>query len=245
MIELLAMVKRLINAAREAKGNKIISSFGLGLFYRTLGILLVPCIIRTGVSATFVTLTGGFIGVMAGFVFAGGSYPFLIIGTVLSQTCLLIDYTDGGVARARGEASNYGDWLDCIVDRVVDASVFFGLCWGHYRVYGQVEIWVWGFVAIALRTMIGAFTHITELYVPRSLAMIKSDLKSRGIQRLLKLGAFSRVNLYCLIAIFCLLDRVYLLMVIVSLYGGLFYFGSIAYLHDRVKAMAEAPKEVG
>lgn len=237
------MFKRLVSAAREARGNKIISSVGLGFFYRTLGIFIVPYILRTGVSATTVTLTGGAVGLAGALVLAGGTYPFLVIGTILIQICLFIDYTDGGVARARGEASNYGDWLDCIVDRVVDAGVFFGLCWGHYRTHGQVDVWVWGFAAIALRTMIGAFTHITELYVPRSLAMIKSDLQAGGLRRVLKWGAFSRVNLYFLIAVLCLLDQVYLLMVLVSLYGGLFYFGSIAYLHNRVKALAEAPKD--
>jgi len=239
------MWRRLVEAVQAARADPIISSAGLGFFYRTLGILLVPVILRTGVPATAVTLTGGAVGLLGALVLAGGSYPFLVAGAVLIQLGLLLDYTDGGVARARGEASNYGDWLDCIVDRAVDAAVFFGLCWGHYRTHGQVGVWAWGFAAIALRTMIGAFTHITELYVPRSLAMIKSDLRSGGWRRLIKWLSFSRVNLFFLITICCLLDRVYLLMVLVSLYGGLFYFGSIAYLHNRVKALAEAPKDAG
>lgn len=237
------MFTRLVNAAREAHENRIISSLGLGFFYRTLGILLVSFLVRVNVSATFLTIGGGIVGILAGLAFAAGTYPFVVIGTVLSQGCLLIDYTDGGVARARGEASNYGDWLDCIVDRVADSSIFFGLCWGHYAIHENVGIWIWGFVAITLRTMIGAFTHITELYVPRSLAMIKSDLKSDGVHRLMRWAAFSRVNMYFIMAILCLYDRVYLFMVIVSLYGGAFYFGSITYLHNRVKDMAESPKE--
>jgi len=239
------MWRRLVEAAGEARTDTIISSAGLGFFYRTLGILLVPVILRTGVPATAVTLTGGAAGLLGALVLAGGSYPFLVAGAVLIQLGLLLDYTDGGVARARGEASNYGDWLDCIVDRVVDAAVFFGLCWGHYRTHGQVGVWAWGFAAIALRTMIGAFTHITELYVPRSLAMIKSDLRGGGWRRPIKWVSFSRVNLFFLTTVCCLLDQVYLLMVLVSLYGGLFYFGSIAYLHNRVKTLAEAPKDAG
>ncbi|MDY6851551.1 MAG: hypothetical protein SV487_05690, partial [Thermodesulfobacteriota bacterium] len=71
------MFKRLAGAAREARDNKIISSTGLGFFYRTLGIFMVPYILRTGVPATAVTLTGGAAGLVGALVLAGGSYPFL------------------------------------------------------------------------------------------------------------------------------------------------------------------------
>ena len=239
------MFERVSNAIRETREGPSISNIGLGFIYRVLGILLVPSFLRLNITANVVTLIGGAVGLLGALAFAGGSYPFLVAGAILVQMCILIDFIDGGVARARGEASNYGDWLDLIVDRIVDTAVFFGLCWGYFRLNAHATIWIWGFVAISFRTLIGAFTHITALYVPESLAMVKSDLRGQGYRRILKWGAYNRINLHFLICLLCLFDRVYLLMIILSLYGALFYFGSIAFLHNRVKTMAGAPKDLG
>ena len=90
--------------------------------------LLAPIgrgLVRIGVTPNTVTLveTGGV--VISSLVF----YPLgeLYIGTLVVAFFALFDMLDGAVARASGETSAWGAFLDSTLDRLSDAAIFAGL----------------------------------------------------------------------------------------------------------------------
>lgn len=82
---------------------------------------------RLGVSPNAVTVVGT-VGVLIGclgFVVRGE----LLLGAVIVTLSMLTDMLDGAVARARGETSRFGAFLDSTMDRVADGAVFGSLAY--------------------------------------------------------------------------------------------------------------------
>ena len=80
-------------------------------------------VVRAGISANAVTLTGLALTMIAGYLIAIGQH--LAAGAML---CLggLLDGLDGSVARISGEQSPFGAFLDSIIDRFSESAAFFG-----------------------------------------------------------------------------------------------------------------------
>lgn len=80
---------------------------------------------RVGVGPNWVTLAGA-AGVVAS---ALTFYPRgeLLLGTVAVTFFVLFDMLDGAVARAHGDDSRWGAFLDSTLDRLSDAAIFSGL----------------------------------------------------------------------------------------------------------------------
>jgi len=68
-------------------------------------------------------------GVAGGFCYwAAGHTPwFYLGGAALITISGLLDCFDGIVARETGTASSFGDFLDHVLDRIVNMAIFFGL----------------------------------------------------------------------------------------------------------------------
>ena len=67
---------------------------------------------------------------------------------MLAQIASIIDGCDGEIARLKFQQSDYGGWLDAVLDRYADAFLLFGLTW-HLLQQGAGELaLVAGFLAI-------------------------------------------------------------------------------------------------
>ena len=91
---------------------------------------------------------------LAAGLFAFGGYPGLFLGGLLAQFASVIDGCDGEVARLKFQGSDYGGWLDAVLDRYGDAFLLFGLTWHAYSANpGPLNIFV-GFLAIICSFML-------------------------------------------------------------------------------------------
>jgi phosphatidylglycerophosphate synthase len=100
----------------------------LGLWVRDwLMWLITPVertLVRTGVSPDALNYVGGLLGLGAGIAYANGD---IAVGGWLVLLGGLADILDGRIARARGIGSNYGEFLDSMVDRFAEMFAFMGL----------------------------------------------------------------------------------------------------------------------
>lgn len=88
--------------------------------------LPVAILRRLGVTPNMLTAAGVLGNVGAGVLAARGE--FLAAGlTMLAFSAL--DFLDGALARATGQASDFGSVFDAVMDRVSEAAVLFGLLW--------------------------------------------------------------------------------------------------------------------
>lgn len=83
---------------------------------------------KRGITATHVTVTGLLFSVAAGLAYWKGSFP---AGGVLLLLAGMSDAVDGTVARASGEVTPFGAFIDSVADRYSELFTFGGLAL-HY-----------------------------------------------------------------------------------------------------------------
>jgi phosphatidylglycerophosphate synthase len=116
---------------------------------RPLSTLLSRVVSRYPVSPNQISLVSFLASAAAAGLFAVGSYPTLIAGGVVAQFASILDGSDGEVARLKYQSSEYGGWLDSVLDRYADALLLFGLTW-HLFVNGSTDVaFIVGFGSIA------------------------------------------------------------------------------------------------
>jgi phosphatidylglycerophosphate synthase len=93
--------------------------------------------IALGIGPNPITLASGVVGLAAvGFV-AHGAVAALLIGLVLYLAAVVLDHSDGEVARLTLTESALGEWLDIAVDTVVHTALMLALGIAAHRVAGM------------------------------------------------------------------------------------------------------------
>ena len=120
------------------------------LVLRRLSKPLTALAARRGWSPNAITIASFIIGLAAAVLFSTGQRWALVLGAILLQISLVVDCSDGEVARLTGQYSTIGAWLDASTDRVKEYAAFAGLAIGA-AVNGQ-NVWLWACVALILQT---------------------------------------------------------------------------------------------
>jgi len=125
---------------------------GEGLFTRNIRRLSIPVsrrLVQVRVTANLVTLAGFALAVGAGIAFAAGSYGAGLAGALLYGASMVLDCSDGEIARATLGDSRFGAWLETITDYLSYFVVLGGIVAGDARVEGFCKHAVSAIVAAA------------------------------------------------------------------------------------------------
>jgi phosphatidylglycerophosphate synthase len=190
-------------------------------FNRPVAAVLVRALFPTRVTPNQVTLASFFIGLAAAGCFAAATPAAFFVGGCLAQLSSIVDCADGMLARARGTASEFGAFLDLLLDRVNEFFLICAAFLGHYRQTGREIELVFGLAALGLY-----FLLTTQFYLAKNLLR---DFR-RGE------AAENRGWLMFLIALFAVLNRIdwgILVLLVIALGGNIgllirfFRFGKI------------------
>lgn len=130
--------------------------------------LIVRALYPTPVSPDQVTLASTAAGILAGWAYTGGTPWAIAAGGLLVTLKDLLDSADGQLARARGQYSRRGRFLDSIGDLVADAAIFAGIGYALYTRTGDGIVWLWSFLAflgITLRVSLHVFYQTSYLHL--------------------------------------------------------------------------------
>jgi choline kinase/phosphatidylglycerophosphate synthase len=105
-------------------------------------------LVRTAVTPNQISLVSWMLSCVAAGLMAMSGYPALAIGGALAQLASIIDGCDGEIARLKHSKSEFGGWLDAVLDRYADALLLFGLMWHEFAATGTNLSVVLGFTAI-------------------------------------------------------------------------------------------------
>ncbi|KQY59137.1 CDP-alcohol phosphatidyltransferase [Aeromicrobium sp. Root495] len=107
-------------------------------FWTNVWAPLADLLLRLGVKPDHVTIVGT-IGVTFGalFFFPRGE---LLWGVLFITAFVFSDIMDGYMARASGQASKWGAFLDSTLDRVGDAAIFGGLAIYYVSVHAEADL---------------------------------------------------------------------------------------------------------
>jgi CDP-L-myo-inositol myo-inositolphosphotransferase len=95
---------------------------------------------------------------LASFFLSHESYLWFAAGGLMAQLASIIDGCDGEIARLKWQQSDYGAWLDAVLDRYADSCLLIGVTWhvANYRLLGP-KGWLLGIVAI-VGSLINSYT---------------------------------------------------------------------------------------
>jgi phosphatidylglycerophosphate synthase len=134
---------RLRRASRSDDG--FLSTF----LVRPLSRRLTRRAVGRGFSPATVTAVSLTLGLASAASYGGGGRGWLLLGSLLLLTSLVVDCVDGEVARYTRTFSPLGGWLDVASDRIKEYAVYAGLVTGVARVTGE-RLWGLALASLAL-----------------------------------------------------------------------------------------------
>ena len=126
--------------------------------FRPLANLFVPALHWARLPPPAVVLANAAVGLVAAFVLARGD---LIAAAVLLQLKTLLDNLDGQLARASGQVTLAGRYLDTLADLLVNAALFAALG------YATGQPFLAGAAFVALTLVLAVDFNVTALYRER------------------------------------------------------------------------------
>jgi CDP-L-myo-inositol myo-inositolphosphotransferase len=168
---------------------------------RPISARISKSLVNFNITPTQISFFSFALSVIAAGLLALGTYWFLALAGIIAQFASIIDGSDGEVARLKYLSSDYGRWVDAVLDRYADAFLLFGLTWYVYRQY--LSSWA---LAIGFSAIIGTFmlSYTADKY---------DKLMKNRIQKGIRIGRDVRVFLIFLGAI---INQVYLLLIVIG-----------------------------
>ncbi len=188
------------------------------LLFHPLALGLARWVYPTRITPNQLTGLSFLLGVAVALLFAVGSRPAVTAAGVLALLTAIVDNADGMLARARNQCSEFGAYLDLMLDRVTDVVMIAAIGVGAARTFGRPWLLTVGLAAAALYGL-----QIIVFYLTKS--FLKNP--SRG-----ETGSFRDFASF-LFFVFALLHRMDIALLLVALQAVLtvtirvFYFLSL------------------
>jgi len=106
-------------------------------FYRPLAFLLVKSIFRTKITPDHLTLAAIVFGICGGFFYSFGLQQTAVIGALFYILFIVLDCSDGQLARLKKNGTKIGRLLDGIADYIAVTAIYIGLAFGYTNQAGQ------------------------------------------------------------------------------------------------------------
>jgi phosphatidylglycerophosphate synthase len=118
---------------------------------RKISLRVTRLLLDTSLTPNQMTLIAALFGVAAIGVVAWGGFGWLVPGAVLLQIQSILDGCDGEISRLKYIRSRLGEWLDQVLDDLVNIGYFAVAGWALYRVGSPIALPV---------TIVGVVIHI-------------------------------------------------------------------------------------
>ncbi len=115
---------------------------------RPVSLAISKFLVKTSITPNQITVISFLLSIIASLLFLAGKYIFLLIGGIISQISSIIDGCDGEIARLKYMQSDFGAWLDAVLDRYSDAFLIAGLTYYSYIISPSLYVFLTGFFAI-------------------------------------------------------------------------------------------------
>ena len=202
---------------KEDEKGRIIASI-----YRYLGVAPALRLRNTSITPNQLSIIGFIFGMLSAFFFSVGSYPCLMIGLLTYQICIILDCSDGTLARLKNMTSFLGEWLEWVFDLVREFFVIFGICWGLYRLNTNAMVWVLGFILCGANFMMDIQT-ITFKSFPFTKKGINSFVPKNKLYKIGEQFVAIRTVKYLTIIFFAIINRMFLFLGFFSIYNILVF----------------------
>jgi 1L-myo-inositol 1-phosphate cytidylyltransferase / CDP-L-myo-inositol myo-inositolphosphotransferase len=160
---------------------------------------IAKCLSKTGITPNQISWTAFGLAILSLVSFI---CSWNIAGGLLAQLSSIIDGADGSLARLKGMSSEFGGFLDSVLDRYADICIILGLTIWSAFVEAYPYVWLVGFMAIAGIMGISYSRARIDVEFRQYFDRGFLSLASRDIRLfIVMIGAIIGQGYYCLIVI--------------------------------------------
>ena len=229
------MAMRKMGANNEYLRESVKGAPIIVLAYRYTGAQFAWSIRNLKITPNQLSLIGFMFGCFSAVLFSLDDYRFLVCGTVLYQICIVLDYSDGSLARIKNMTSLLGIWLEAVFDPIREFLVVFGICWGLYAKTGNLMVWAFGLILCGTNYMMDIQILTFESF-PFAEEGIRTFAPKSKLYKAAKQFISVRTTRYVAIILFAIMDRMFLFLVFFSIYNMLIFLLLAFQLGRVVKA---------
>lgn len=182
--------------------------------------------LKTQLTPNQITLLSAMAGVFAFLSFSVGIKACFILGAIFFEAFYILDNCDGEVARARGQSTKFGSWLDTLIDYFVHVLAFVGITIGVYRISLTPVILLVGATA-TLGVFLSFFIVVIQKTKNYGLAIYGMPKAPRG--KIKKIGLLDKLvdvlsvgDFSIILLIFALFNKMELLLWLAAFGANLF-----------------------
>lgn len=124
---------------------------------KRLALPIIKLFLKTPITPNMISVAGVFVSIAAGYFFSRGSYPYFVLGAVVSYISALFDHFDGSVARLKNMESGFGAYFEQVCDFAYYFSFAIGVTLGLYRESGS-QTYLYLGAALIFGAMVGLLT---------------------------------------------------------------------------------------
>lgn len=210
----------------------------LPALYRWASYPFYKILVKTPITANQISISCSICELTAGFLFSFGNYLYSIVAMLLVQASLLLDSVDGDIARTKGSANDYGEWMDLNSTMFTVLPLFLGISIGVYKDTHNIWSFILASIAIGNRYLIEIIRAYKTIFAEAG--DIKKAIKELKRFSIMRHFAYCMSNVYFIMIPFVIFDRMFLFLLFVAIYGSLFYIFSLSYLTYKMKKENEA-----
>lgn len=167
--------------AKIKKTNLQDTFFGT-YFYRKFATFFTYILARLPITPNQISFLSLITSILGAVLFSFGSYTFNVFAAILIQVGMILDYSDGQVARLKGLGSQRGAWLDVLVGMIQNNLIILGVAIGLTHSNNSQLTWILSFIVLFAWNMT-CYVHLNAMiFFP------KLELKSTDLAKNLKKG---------------------------------------------------------
>lgn len=126
---------------------------------RPISIRISKFLIKTNISPNVISFLSFVLCILSFYLFLLGGYLSIALAGLLGQVSSIIDGCDGEIARLKFKETEYGAWLDSVLDRYGDAFIVVGAIYATWIMINDVKAWIFGLIAL-VGTFMNSYTAI-------------------------------------------------------------------------------------
>ena len=181
-----------------------------------------------------VSIIGFIIGIIAAFSFSFGNYYSTLFGSFMYIVALILDYTDGVLARLKNMSSFFGRWLEMNFDDMADGLANLCICLGVYKDNENILIWVLGFF-LTIITFSSTELNLTYKAYPFT-NKSTSEIQKRSILFKISKQFLAGFPLKALLLIiFAIFDKMFSFLIFYTIFETFKYIFTSFYLGRIIK----------
>lgn len=164
------------------------------------------------------------------YLFYLGNYITILSSCILLQIFLILDKTDGSLARITKNETNIGAWFDFIADAIIYTVVFMTLGLGLFLKTNNLIYWLLIFLTITSYLFKTVIYHTFTRLLPSSNFMEKEKSKYKFLRNFFYEDHFIAI----ILTIGAIINQVYYTLILLSIIGWLYVIGMLYKLTWRV-----------